>query len=214
MNITVENNTLVEYVSSKNNNVADTMVVTNIDGESMERTFITSLTSDDTTTYSETNEGKAWTPSPMGDSFTLLIMVQYNKFSTDLYGIYYYQPVYATFIYYDNDNLYTVKSIEVDYQCGGYEYEIERDEDTDEVIGYTPLTSGSGQYIHNITISVTSPRKNTYFPGNNPYNTDRVIDTNFGLYASHLLFYEIYMTEAGSNEVFRLDGALEIDQIW
>ena len=207
--IDIKNNTLIEFISSEKNSNPDTIVVTNIDGSVMEKAFITSVTSDGTRrSYSEVNDGYGWNTSPMDDSFTLVIMVEYNRFSTNLLSTYYYQPVNALFIYYDRDNLYKVNSAEINYECGGYEYTIVRSGGV--ITGYTPVSSGPTQYTHSITINTSSPNKNTYYGGNNPYNTNRVIDPNLGPYAAHILYYDIYITPTGSNKTHYLQDIINI----
>lgn len=214
MNITVKDNTIIEYVSSRNNNVADVMVITNTNGFSMEKTFVTSMTSNgQRRIYGEWNDGAAWPATPLQDSFNLVMMVEYNRFETNIVAEYYYQPVNMIFIYYDNAQKYSSCSIEVDYRCGGYEFAINRDSGTGAIIGYTPLTSNYEQSTHSIKISKSSADRNTYYGGNNPYDTDQVIDVNRGNWACHSLSYEAVLVRKEDRKEFKLDGVMGIDQL-
>ena len=113
------------------------------------------------------------TVNPFNNTFSITFLVSFNCYIYTPYTYFVYemiQPQTAMFRYSDNNQLYTVKGITMEYICSGVIYNIDDNENI------TPLSNGNIQHVHTITVSKTNPARNTYYSNNNnPYDSNRVL---------------------------------------
>lgn len=109
---------------------------------------------------------------PFGNSFRIVFMISYYAYSygSDAEGL--VQPQTGMFIYYDNDDLYTVKNLTMEYFCNGI--------DGTYIDGvFTPISQGYSPISYVIRKAVTNPSRNTYYSRTSPYNANKAIQLHY-----------------------------------
>lgn len=115
--------------------------------------------------------------NPLQDSFVLRICTQYNIYSNPWYQWSFIQPNAVMFILYDDDNLYSISNVELDYWCVGARY------------SYPGMTYVDENGDHSITLRVATPTERMFYNANNPYSSNYVINVMQGPYAGHMVDY-------------------------
>ena len=172
--ITVTDDTVVEIVSlgdgkgtaikvlNSDGNTATAAVLTAIDDEGQPKIF--TAADIEQTRYS--GGGNA-TENPFNNTFSVKFMVSFNYYSHGGYTRCLIRPLTAMYIYFDPDQIYTVRALNMDYVCSGIEY---------TKSGNTYASTGTGQMSHIISISQSTPSRNTYYSNNNnPYPSNKAI---------------------------------------
>ncbi len=109
------------------------------------------------------------TVNPFNNTFSITFLVSFNYFSTNGLVPDLIQPQTAMFLYSDDNQLYTVNSMRMEYSCTGVPY-------TKSGSTFTPPSSGYNQKTHTITVSRTNPNRNTYYSNNNnPYPSNKAL---------------------------------------
>lgn len=180
-NVTVNEDTLIELVASDGNNGAATLVITNVDGNTVNRDCLIAYDENGTvkqprlnnTTRGETVYGDEF--DPLNGNIIIVFAVRYNVVRDGTLPR--YQPQYAQAILYNNTTT-TINSQKVQYICRGYECSLP---------DFTNLTGSAGNYYtHTMEMNLTSP--NRYYTATNAYPTNRVINTDDGAHYVRVQF--------------------------
>lgn len=179
-NVTVNEDTLIELVTSKSND-APALVVTNVDGNTVNRDYLLAYDENgavkqpalNNMTRSESVYGDEF--DPKNGDIVIVFAVRYNVVRDGTFPR--YQPQYAQAILYNNTTT-TINSQKVQYICRGYECSLP---------DFTNLTGSAGNYYtHTMEMNLT--KVNKYYTATNAYTTERVINTDDGAHYVHVQF--------------------------
>lgn len=175
MNVEVNKNTEIDFVSLTEDEHASAVVITNKVGNLMIKDTIVVL--DEDGKFQDLEERNRKVESGMrkaggsGDYITDKITIRgtavFNR-----YNYIYYQPIGAYFIY-EKHKTCSVSSISATYECCGYEYTYP---------GFNSIGTGGIQdlFQYDIKISKSNPNPNTIYDKTSPYTTSRVIQATTG----------------------------------
>lgn len=168
-NIAVDSDTSIDVVSTSAENGSQILVVTDVDGETMTKSVIMALDENgDINTVSLPERSAASTAGYAGDeiefiandSFVVVWAIQCIQGVKT--GYYYYQPMYAEMIYYNNGG-HTVEKAEMVIECSGIE------------LTYPGLAIITGDEFVFDTMKISATKSNKYFVCTQGYRSDRVI---------------------------------------
>lgn len=190
--VTINDNTLFEVVPLGDCETGDAVVITNVNNNVItqsrfmavdENLQYKSFTNNVNTTR-DINDGDSYTET-LNNSLVIQILVAFNSYDNGYLQDYFIQPKNVMMIYYDDDNMYNVTLAEIYYECNGYKYKNDaNDEDHDGII-YEDM----GTYVeHSIPLIKNNPNPRTYYSASRPY-TDYLIAAYNYAYESHYVSY-------------------------
>lgn len=193
--IHVQNDTLIEVIPTGISRDATALQITSAEDNSVTKTLCMFVDEEGkvqpplvgNTGSVSTREGSNTTIDPNDDSFVIRIAVSYNR-----YNLFYYRPISALFTY-SHDGSYKVTKASIEYGCCGYEFTYP---------GLVAIENDSPLYTYTYTMSVSTnnPQTNTVYSVNDPYRSDRVINTASGINSGQYVDYSFETDKHGKFE--------------
>lgn len=193
MNVTVEDDSLIEFISSDSTSDGTAIVVTNTEGSTMTKDVVLFIGKDGEVQNLAIEDESSVSPMaggtieyPFNEGFAIRATAVYNQRVDSFFCGNYYQPI-GVYFFFSNDEDCYVTYVKVDYQCDGFEYSYP---------GFEMVSDD--EYMHVITVEKEFPAVSTMYHTENSYRTDRVICTSSGSLnvGQYLVF------------TYRLDGKL------
>ena len=155
--------------------------------------------------------GDSISESPFNNSFSMTFMISFNYYSTVNYNYACIQPLTAMYIYYDSNQLYTVKNLKMDYDCTGLRYKKSASNSY-----YEPETTGTtSTYTHRITVNKANPNRSTYYANNNdPYTTNRALCQCGDIYGVQDMTYYLSYVRNSDNKTGSIKDYFIFDWIY
>ncbi len=209
-NITVNDNTLIEIRPSNVPDSPTVLHITNAVGSQIQKAIILSIDkngelqsfpipNDNSTPTRDGNTGDSGRVNPFNDSLQLVFMINYNGYSDGFEQNAYVQPQVAMFIYYDDDNLYNITRLEMDYYAVGTEFTYP---------GLEPLGDALDICEYHITIDKSSPRPRTYHSESDPYPSNKVLLVKTSLIGAHNVYWALEGVRRSNNRSFSIFDTL------
>jgi hypothetical protein len=192
-NISVKQDTLLEIIQESDGD-GTVLCATDVNGELVTKTMLMavgedgnlqSFTVDDIASVASTDlSGGDATVDPFSNSFQIVFVVSYYAYpySSDPIGI--VQPQTAMFIYMDDNNLYTLSKLTMNYDCHG-------DEGYFDGVNFTVISGPLDGYKYRITKSQTNPRRNTYYSNTDPIASNKAVLVDYFPDGGHEVVYTI-----------------------